>query len=612
MSTNEAQQEGTGGLWLRVALLAAGLTQGIAAFFLVQAGSVFEAPSNGQALLVFTYAATIPLCLTLRYDTAMRDIAFSIGSGIIFALAFKAGVLLTGTESDWPQRTDPFKISRSWAMFRIFSDHFTFIVAAILFMMIVPPFYETARNNGRLVFPYDELFHCAWINKFAILIGCIFSSICTGLLWLSAGMFQTIGISALKNVLQEPLFSEPFSAAMFGLGVALARERETVLVSMLKIVLTLFRVLTPVLAAIICLFVIALIFVGTTSGGIGSMALIGILTGAAVIMLLFQNAVVQSASAAHTFARPAEWLVIAANLVLPALLGLAAWRLNTDVGGRGLTAPKFHIGVTILITFMFSAAYALSIIVKRREWRKGIVAFNPALSAAMVVIALAVNFPPFDANSFIVRDKLDRLRAGLITPSSFDFKSLRFKYGDAGRDAFAVIQKDAKLMDDPAIAYRVNEAAKAEAYRPLRGRSKKTEIPLADLFNMQEYVKMSPAGLVLPITAGKYWAAAERAYFSDCKQTALSHERKCTILSADLNGDGLDDFLTTNGQLPMRTLLQMTGENWEKGPLYIFRHKPGQRLKLDQFRQGLEAGEVETQEPDFRDVIIGGQRLLVR
>jgi len=64
--------------------------------------------------------------------------------------------------------------------------------------------------------------------------------------------------------------------------------------------------------------------------------------------------------------------------------------------------------------------------------------------------------------------------------------------------------------------------------------------------------------------------------------------------------------------LPMRTLLQMTGENWEKGPLYIFRHKPGQRLKLDQFRQGLEAGEVETQEPDFRDVIIGGQRLLVR
>ena len=249
------QDQPRNAVWNRIVLGGAGACQGALFYGLAEHWSGAFEPTTLVALRIFIGITPLVFFLLVRRPSWLKDVMFCVGAGLVAALLYKASLELLGFAGGPYGRSG----SRAYggAAFSL-----AFSVTGLLILVIPIVFYQTARGEERFAFPYRQLFLNAWTNKLVVLVAVFFLGINWLVLALWGGLFKLIDVEFFARLFLKPWFIWIYSCAMFGLGVALSRERPAIIQALLKLVLTLFRVLAPILAGVILLFLAALPLTG--------------------------------------------------------------------------------------------------------------------------------------------------------------------------------------------------------------------------------------------------------------------------------------------------------------------------------------------------------------
>jgi hypothetical protein len=550
--------------------------------------------------MMFQSSALVAL-LVFRPSSWGWDILFSLGVGVFTAVLFKVSATTLGfLYSDLD--------NLSGAIFLSLFVTFLLILATSL------PFYQAARTEGRLSFPYRLLFSNAWTNKLVGIVAAVFLGIVWLVLALWGGLFNLVDVAFFSDLFTETWFIWTFSGAMFGLGVALARERQAVTDALLKLILTLFRVLAPILAFVILLFLATLVFTGIEPLWDTKMAA-AILLLSLGLLVLFQNAVIQDAESAQTFWKPAEWIVMAANVAAPALPILAGWGIYLRVDQYGWTPARFFMVLLTGVALAYALTYAGSILVKRSAWTEGIIRCNPILALALLALAVFMHVPPLEPYGRSASDQLSRLRDGRTAPADFDFSYLKFKLGNAGQDALRDIESDLALMKNIAVRETLETIKSHTGYVSPQSYAMISKDSLADVTT---YLDVFPPDEALSSDTIRAWIDQYENSFKGCfqwsraqetnysgKTATLETNKRCAVIMGDVNGDGLRDAVFFFGGSSLKTLVRINSNIWKTGRYLRTDSANVERVDL---MAAIRRGEVQFLPPAVRDVKIGGVR----
>ena len=591
MSTGEDPH---GNLWTRGVLCGIGTLQGMALHVLtLDQWQEMNDPANLLAIRIFLWAAPILAVLLIRRTDWIRDIVFALVVGLVAALVYKISLEYVGLaygKSGWPRGASSFVVA--------------FGISFLVILVVPIAFYQAAREERRFAFPYPQLFLNAWTNKLIVLVAIFFLGVNWLVLALWAGLFKLIGVGFFADIFFESWFMSIFSGGAFGLGVALSRERQGTIQALLKLILTLFRVLSPILAGVILLFLAALPVTGldvlweTKSAS-------RILLSALFLMIIFENAVIQSAGAENSFSKLANLFVMAANCAMLVLALLALWGIHLRVDQYGWTPARLYMAVLAAVGLGYAVTYAGAVIVKRKAWIDGVIWFNPILALGVLAIAVLIHLPPFEPHAVSANDQLARLRDGEIPAARFDFAYLKFKLGNAGTRALTEMANDPALMARSGVAEGRNAANKAEYYR--RGERSGPSVAFSDteLRNVTAYMEIFPARSAPSAAAIKTWVNLARWEFRYCRKTTAP---RCAIIIVDLNGDGLKDAALLPMSLALKTLLQRADGTWEAGPTLQANKRPKERISRADLIAAIRRGEVRLVPREMQDLMIGEVR----
>ncbi|PHQ72233.1 MAG: hypothetical protein COB93_01130 [Sneathiella sp.] len=570
--------------WTRVTLPAIGAASGFILFFFLGWGGLSSARSVYGSFIFGILLFTLISFLTLRRGSWVQDIIFAALVGAFASGFFELADYLKGGGRD-----------TSFAIF----------ISIVVIAVIPVVFYQTGRDAGGWRFPYDELFLNSWQNKIVLPVAVFFVVIAWLLLFLCGGLFQLLGMKLVSEIIRNPLFVVVVTLMALGFGVALARERSSVISALLNLVLTLFRVLAPFLAVIIILFLAAMCVTGINVLWDTDAAL-SIFITSIFLFILFVNAVVQTGTDDKKYWKFGEWLMMAGTFALPILAVLAAWGLSLRVGQYGWTPPRIYSAALVSIGLAYGIAYAFCVLWKRGAWKQGITRFNPPFACLVLLLAIAIHLPPLEPFKLSADDQVARLTEGKIDPADFDFAYLKFKLGAPGLNAPEEIKADASLMADKQIAERMAALETVKHYRRSRAQREKMLIPDSELMAISDYMVVYPAVAKLPEAMLQpkhdFFKRELRKCFS---RDSLKH-RQCIILELDVNSDGRLDIGLITGARNLRIWLQQEVGVWTLGPNLKIDYKKGQKVTLKSLAEAVKAGEIDLKPRAVKDVIIGG------
>jgi len=580
--------------WTRLVLIAIGAISGFVEVHIVESWRFWrnwrpDDTSQASLIIGISFFAFMAF-LTLRRDTWLRDAGFSVAIGVFAGGFLKLVDYFKGGGLN-------FNGTNGFAMF--------LSLAAIAIIPVV--FYQTGRDAGGWRFPYAKLFLNSWQNKIVVLVAIFFTSVSWLMLYLSGQLFKLIGIMWVTQLIGDKLFVGIFTSAAIGLGVALARERPKVITALLNLVLILFRVLAPFLAGIIIVFLLTM---GVTGIGIlwDTDLALPIFTTSIFLFVLFVNAVIQTGADDNKFWKFGEWLMMVGTFSLPILAVLAAWGLSLRVAQYGWTPPRIYSAVLVSIGLAYGIAYAFCVIWKRNAWKQGITRINPPFACLVLLLAIAIQLPPWEPFKLSAEDQVARLKEKKISPEDFDFAYLKFKLGEPGQKALDEIKSDKQLMADEQIAGRIATLETVKYYPRTRAQRQKILIPESKLAAIGDYMVVYPVDARLPEAMMKPKHDFFKRELRNCTNRDSLKHRQCIFLKLDVNSDGRRDIGLITGKRNMRTWLQQEAGAWAQGPTLNLTYKKGQKVTLKSLAEAVKADKIELKPRAVKDVIIGGVR----
>lgn len=224
--------------------------------------------------------------------------------------------------------------------------------------------------------PYGDLFTLAWNNAVIMVLVALFAGLCWMVLALWAGLFAMVGVRWFAQAFASPLFVCVASGAMLGVGVVLVRGQPRPIGVLLQLKLALFRLLLPLLALVVVLFVGFLPVSGVQPLWDTGHAT-ALLAAVQLCLLLFVNAVFQDGRHARApYSAPVRWLVDVALLLMPVLAVLAVWAVWLRVDQYGWTVQRVAGMAVAGVLLLYALGYAAAVL--RGVWA---LARQPAVSA---------------------------------------------------------------------------------------------------------------------------------------------------------------------------------------------------------------------------------------
>ncbi|MCX7384919.1 MAG: DUF4153 domain-containing protein [Alphaproteobacteria bacterium] len=358
------------------------------------------------------------------------------------------------------------------------SWHLLLVVPPLLFVLHV--LVTDALAARRLVPPYRQHFDSAWKIGLQALLAGGFVAVFWAMLWLGAGLFTLLDVTAVSELLQKQWFYTPATTLAVAIAVHATDVQPALIRGTRTMVVVLFAWLLPLLALILlgflaCLPILSLATLWNTHFAAR------LLLSAAVLMVALINAAYQDG----TTARPAvlRWAAMLGALELLPLVGLAAWALGLRVGQYGWTTERVLAATAILIAACHAVGYAAAVF--RRPWLKGLERTNEATAWFAVAAALVLFSPLADPSRLMVTNQLGRLARGEVTPERFDYRALRFDGARWGQAALA------------ALAAAPETASRAKAALALHTRFGDPQQPTS-AEGRAARIDVTPAGRTLP------------------------------------------------------------------------------------------------------------------
>ncbi|MBA2466072.1 MAG: DUF4153 domain-containing protein [Sphingomonas sp.] len=371
-----------------------------------------------QAAATFVAVGTLAFVITVELRRWVWAVAFAAGWAAVIALVgwFTAGYNSQPELFEWP------------------------FLSGLFAVLIAAPLFQTVRDEGAWRFPYERLHGHAWMDAVIGAASLFFTGISFLLAWLIAGLFDLIGIEFLTDLLKESWFGWMLAGFAFGSAVGLLRERDALLTTLQRLVMVVFSVLAPVLAAALVLFLASLPFTGLGGLWDSDVPATPLLLVAGAGAVLLTNAVIGNGKAERSPSKVLQWAAMAlVSTVLPLAI-IAALSLGQRIGQHGWTPERIWGVIAVGVAIAYGAASWWAVWRARRDFDDVLRPMQVRLAIGLCGLALLLALPIVDFGAISARSQIARLQNGTTAPDEFDWGALAFEFGPAGRKALERIR----------------------------------------------------------------------------------------------------------------------------------------------------------------------------
>ena len=477
---------------------------------------------------------------------------------------------------------------------------------------------------------YEVLFAFSWRNFLVAVLAAAFMLGVAALLALWGMLFLVIDIKYFEELFSKDWFLFPVLAVAFGIGVYIFRRLTGVIDSITNLLAGLMQLLLPLVILIMALFLAALPFTG-----------LEILweTGKGTSLLLWLNAAVLFfINSVYQTGRQAPYPVLFQRLLcpgialLPIVSALALYGLYLRIDQYGWTVARCWGLTTAVLLGMFSCGYLWGIIRRRWSWTEDLARVNIIMGWVVLALMLLGNSPLLDFRSISLASQLDRVNAGDIELSEFDFAYLERHLARPGYLEMQTLVERLRASH-PELAERISrntgleqpDKGPADFWRQITFRPERFDVP-PDLQTLVE----NSLSYTRQLTTGR--DKADKPGGDDVERTAeytkvekrlypflssLTPFRKPVLIQIDMNDDGVLEYV----------LMGITRDGWTMGVCFYLQNQAWKFKKLRRVYQSssadtagtrnidkvknLHKGEILTLPPSFHDLQVGGLRFEV-
>lgn len=308
---------------------------------------------------------------------------------------------------------------------------------------------------------YADVHGHLWANALMLAASLLFAGIAFGLAHLLAEMFALVKLGFLRRLLRENWFDAAICGTALGIALGLLRERGAIIAALQRVVMIVLRVLAPVLAVGVFIFLAALPLTGLAplweTGGTTP-----IMLGGAIIALILCNAVVDDSEADESRSVLLNACAAALGLFLVPMVGIAAFSSWLRVAQHGLSPERLWALAFIIVGGIVALGYAVTIL-GRRGWFARLRRTNLRLVFLLAGVALLLSTPLVGFERIATAHQLHRLATGQVSAEEFDYRALWFEFGPAGQ---AAIRELAHAADPRIRRYAKAVQRLASAYDP--------------------------------------------------------------------------------------------------------------------------------------------------
>ena len=402
--------------WIMAGFLAAA---GLLFHLLIHEVTRVNLSAEKQAAATFVAVASISFAVTLERLRWQWAAAFAVGWGAVIAFVgwFTASYNRDGEIVEFP------------------------FLAGIAAVLIAAPLFQTIRDEGAWRFPYKKLHAHAWADAVIGAASLAFTGITFLLAFLIAGLFDVIGIDALKDLLNEGWFNWMLAGFAFGGALGLLRERDKLVGTLQRLVMIILSVLAPVLAVALSIFLLSTLVTGLDKLWEGWLSATALLLAASAGGVLLVNAVIGDGREERAGNRILQWSALVLTAVVLPLSALAGAAMAMRIGQYGWTPERMWGAVAIAIALAYGLIGWWSIWRGRRDFDDVLRPLQVKLSIAVCALMVFLALPIIDFGAISSRSQVARLESGKVEPAKFDWAALAFDFGPSGRRQLAEIAK---------------------------------------------------------------------------------------------------------------------------------------------------------------------------
>ena len=556
----------------RSLMLALSFGQGLLLLFLSRAVDGETWPSQTPALNfpLWTFAVVWPglLLLCLQAGNQLRALTLvSLGTALLLLPAAYVG---------WQASpVDAFPVNSLVAVFVA-----TMIIACFKAVMHLQ-LWVTRTPLG-----YAALFTASWRNFLVVALSALLVGLVFAVLLVWGFLFAAIDTDFFPDILLEDWFLFPVLAVAFGAGVLVCRRLVHFVDGITRLLEGLMRLLLPLTAAIVLLFLAALPFAGLSAlwaTGQGTATLMWL----NAFLLFFLNAVYQTGRTAP-YPRWAHRLLQPAIALLPILSGLALHGLYLRVDQYGWSLGRCWAFTICVLLALFSLGYAWIVIRRRDAWPRSLGRVNIRMGWLVFGLMILVNTPILDFRAISLSSQMARVEAGELDIREFDY---RYAWRHLARPAHlkmqALINENTGKRPD---LVRVIKSASSSGEPPAP-----TTVPWARVLQRPEPFDLPP-GL----------RSAIESYYADAVRPRWGERGVPVLLRLDLNADGAAEYVFLlvglgTQRVSAECFYQQRGR-WRR---HTMRMVKAVRYGAD-LTKILADGEISSVAPHYQDLRIGG------
>ena len=553
----------------RTLMLGIAFGQGIALFLLWRAMDNEAWPSQTPIINfpLWTLAVASPTMLLLCLDRA------NLSRSLKAVGCFSAVLVLVALYMGWqasPQGAFPISSL-------LFAYVLTMLIACFKGLMLCQQWIARSPPDYRTLFTYS------WRNFLVAAFSGLLTCGVAVILVLWGALFAVIGIDLFRDLFESEWFLFPVLACAFGVGALIFRQLVKVLDGVASLLEGLMRLLLPLAASVLVLFLGALPFTGLQplwETGNGTALLLSL----SAFMLFFVNAVYQTGDGSPYPSWVHRGLSVALVL-LPIISVLALYGLALRINDYGWTVQRCWAFTVFALSALFSGGYAWCVIRRRWAWPGQLGRVNRVMGWLVLALMVLVNSPLLDFRTIAWASQMQRVEAGELALRDFDFRYARRHLARPGHLGLQALKTE-------------HEASDPELVRIIKA----TERDGQTFEELWARLIYRPAPFTVPPGLRE---AAEATIFG-----RLSHRYyNPTLIRLDLDEDGEFEYVLlsqhrNNDDWVEAQLFFREGEAWTNRELTKSRTTP----QGVEFTASLREGEIELAEPEFKDLKLGELR----
>jgi hypothetical protein len=297
---------------------------------------------------------------------------------------------------------------------------------------------------------YPALFLEAW----SIVVRYAAAWAFVGLVWLviflSHEVLKIVGVTVIGDLLEHTLVPMAVTGAVLGFGLAVVHELAELLSP--QLLLRLFRLLLPVVLAVMLVFLVALPFRGLDGlfqGLSPALLLLAMVGGGVGLVSVAIDRSDAEAAQSPVLRRAAQGIA----LILPVLAALALWAIWLRVGQHGWTPERLFIALVGALGLGYGLIYAVAVL-RGARWMERIRRGNLAMALAVIAVAALWLTPILNAEAISAKAQLARFEAGETAVGDLDIYTLQ-RWGKPGAAVLATLAERAKEPGQEALAARL-------------------------------------------------------------------------------------------------------------------------------------------------------------